>query len=583
MSQRVSGKAFDIGLLQRILSFVKPYLLVFYVTFFLTVLAAGVGVLRPMLIGQAIDKYVITNDAEGLLFITLVVIGLLILEAVVQFYQTYYANWLGQNVTIDLRSRLFRHITKFKLRYFDRTSIGQLVTRVVSDIETVAEIFSQGILVILGDLLKLVVVVVVMFVYNWKLTLLVLIPIPVLLVATNLFKNAIKKSFQQVRTQVAVLNTFVQEHLTGMNIVQIFNREEAESKKFREINHKHRKAHIRSVWAYSVFFPVVEILSAISLAVLVWWGTRESLYGEVSVGDLVVFILFIYMLFRPIRQLADRFNVLQMGMVGSQRVFKVLDTDERIADTGTHTTDGVEGKIEFRNVWLAYVDDDYVLRDVSFEVEKGEVVAFVGSTGAGKSSVINLLSRFYEFQQGDILIDGRSIRDYKLDFIRSEIAVVLQDVFLFSDSIYNNITLGDKNITRDEVIAAAKAVGAHKFIMELPGGYDFDVKERGGMLSSGQRQLISFIRAYVYNPSILVLDEATSSVDTETEMLIQQAIERITEGRTSIVIAHRLSTIQKADKIIVMDQGKILESGTHAELLAKDGAYKNLFDLQFKQ
>lgn len=583
MSQNVAGKAFDIGLLRRVMSFVKPYQLVFYITLALTIISAGVGVLRPMLIGEAIDEYVINNDPQGLLFITLVVVGLLMIEAVVQFYQTYYANWLGQNVTIDLRSRLFRHVTQFKLRYFDRTPIGQLVTRVVSDIETVAEIFSQGILVILGDLLKLVVVVVVMFVYNWKLSLLVLTPIPLLLFATNIFKNAIKKSFQQVRTQVSVLNTFVQEHLTGMNIVQIFNRESAESSKFRDINHKHRQAHIRSVWAYSVFFPVVEILSAISLAALVWWGARESLRGEVSVGDLVVFILFIYMLFRPIRQLADRFNVLQMGMVGSQRVFKVLDTDERISNEGSLTKDRVDGKISFKNVWLAYEDDDYVLRDISFDVKKGEVVAFVGATGAGKSSVINLLSRFYEFQKGEILIDDHSIRDYDLDFIRDEIAVVLQDVFLFSDTIHNNITLGDKNITRDDVIAAAKAVRAHRFIMELPGNYDFDVKERGGMLSSGQRQLISFIRAYVYNPGILVLDEATSSVDTETEMLIQEAIDRLTEGRTSIVIAHRLSTIQKADKIIVMDQGKILESGSHAELLEHGGAYKNLFDLQFKQ
>jgi len=478
---------------------------------------------------------------------------------------------------------LFKHVTRFKLRYFDRTPIGQLVTRVVSDIETIAEIFSQGILVILGDILKLVVVVVVMFIYNWKLSLLVLTPIPLLLIATNIFKNAIKKAFQQVRTQVSVLNTFVQEHLTGMNIVQIFNREEAESDKFRDINDKHRQAHIRSVWAYSVFFPVVEILSAISLAVLVWWGARESLAGDISVGDLVTFILFIYMLFRPIRQLADRFNVLQMGMVGSQRVFKVLDTDERIADTGHKTGERLEGAIEFQNVWLAYEEDDYVLRDISFEVNKGEVVAFVGATGAGKSSVINLLSRFYEFQKGDILIDDHSIREYELDFLRNEIAVVLQDVFLFSDTIHHNITLGDKHISREQVIEAAEAVGAHEFIMELPGNYDFDVRERGGMLSSGQRQLISFIRAYVYNPSILVLDEATSSVDTETEILIQNAIDRITEGRTSIVIAHRLSTIQKADKIIVMDEGKILEMGSHAELLEHGGAYKNLFDLQFKQ
>lgn len=583
MSQNIAGNAFDMSVFRRVMGFVKPYQVVFYITLFLTVLAAAVGVARPMLIGTAIDQYVIMNDPEGLLVLTLFVVGLLVVEAILQFYQTYYANWLGQNVTIDLRSKLFSHVTRFKLRYFDRTPIGRLVTRVVSDIETIAEIFSQGILVILGDILKLVVVVAVMFIYNWQLTLLVLLPVPILLVATNIFKNAIKKAFQQVRTQVSVLNTFVQEHLTGMNIVQIFNREEAESKKFRVINEKHRRAHIRSVWAYSVFFPVVELLSAVSLAMLVWWGARESLEGQITVGDMVTFILFIYMLFRPIRQLADRFNVLQMGIVGSQRVFKVLDTDEQIADSGKLTKERLQGEIEFKNVWLAYEDDDYVLRDISFEVKKGQVVAFVGSTGAGKSSVINLLSRFYEFQKGDIFIDGESIRDYELDFVRNEIAVVLQDVFLFSDSIHNNITLGNTEISRSQVIEAAKAVGAHHFIMQLPGDYDFDVKERGGMLSSGQRQLISFIRAYVYNPSILVLDEATSSVDTETEVLIQKAIDRITEGRTSIVIAHRLSTIQRADTIIVMDEGKIIEKGTHSELLDQNGAYKNLFDLQFKQ
>jgi ATP-binding cassette, subfamily B, multidrug efflux pump len=582
MSQ-VSGNAFEMSLLKRVLGFVKPYQIIFYLTFLLTVSSAIVGVVRPILMGKAIDVYVLQNDAHGLLIITLVVIGLLILEAIIQFYQSYYANWLGQNVTIDLRSRLFRHITAFKLRYFDRTAIGQLVTRVVSDIETVADIFSQGILIILGDLLKLIVVVVVMFVYNWKLTLVVLIPIPLLLWATNIFKNAIKKSFQQVRTQVGVLNSFVQEHLTGMNVVQIFNREKAESEKFKAINAKHRKAHIDSVWAYSVFFPVVEILSAISLSMLVWWGAKDSLAGTATVGDLVAFILFIYMLYRPIRQLADRFNILQMGMVGSQRVFAILDTDERISENGTITAQSLKGEIAFKNVWFAYKDEDFVLKDVSFEVKSGEVVAFVGATGAGKSSVINLLSRFYEFQRGSIVVDGVDIRDYDLNFLRSEIAVVLQDVFLFSDTVYNNITLGDNRITLEQVIEAAKVVGAHDFIMRLPGGYDFDVKERGGMLSVGQRQLISFIRAYVYNPGILVLDEATSSVDTETEELIQRAIEQLTKGRTSIVIAHRLSTIQKADKIVVMDAGRVLEEGSHQELISREGPYKRLFDLQFKE
>lgn len=582
MSQ-VTGNAFEMSLLKRVLGFVKPYQVIFYVTFILTVSSAIVGVVRPMLMGKAIDVYVLKNDAHGLLMITLLVIALLIVEAIVQFFQSYYANWLGQNVTIDLRSRLFRHITAFKLRYFDRTAIGQLVTRVVSDIETVADIFSQGILIILGDLLKLIVVVIVMFIYNWKLTLVVLIPIPLLLWATNIFKNAIKKSFQQVRTQVGVLNSFVQEHLTGMNVVQIFNREKAESEKFKAINAKHRKAHIDSVWAYSVFFPVVEILSAISLSMLVWWGAKDSLAGTATVGDLVAFILFIYMLYRPIRQLADRFNILQMGMVGSQRVFAILDTDERISENGTITAQSLKGEIAFKNVWFAYKDDDFVLKDVSFEVKSGEVVAFVGATGAGKSSVINLLSRFYEFQRGVIMVDGVDIREYDLNFLRSEIAVVLQDVFLFSDTVYNNITLGDSRISLEQVIEAAKVVGAHDFIMKLPGGYDFDVKERGGMLSVGQRQLISFIRAYVYNPGILVLDEATSSVDTETEELIQQAIEQLTKGRTSIVIAHRLSTIQKADKIVVMDAGKVLEEGSHQKLISREGPYKRLFDLQFKE
>jgi len=579
---QVSGRAFDMKLFRRVIQYVTPYKSVFYLAFFLTVFLAGVGVIRPILIGQAIDVYVIGNDAEGLLYLTLIIVGILFIEAAAQFYQTYYSNWLGQSVTIDIRSKLFNHITSFNLKYFDKTAIGTLVTRCISDIETIAQIFSQGLLTIMGELLKLIVVIAVMFAINWKLTLLSLIPIPLLIVALVVFKNAIKKAFQEVRTQVARLNAFVQEHIVGMAIVQVFNREEKEKEKFVAINRQHRKAHINSVWAYSIFFPVVEILSAISLAFLVWWGVGGALRGEVTPGDLVTFILFIYMLFRPIRQLADRFNVLQMGMVGSERVFKVLDTEAHIEDAGTLNS-GITGDIEFKNVWFAYSDEEWVLKDISFKVKEGETVAFVGATGAGKSSVINLINRFYEFQKGDILINGTSIRDYDINYLRDKIAIVLQDVFLFSDSIRNNISLYNDEITIDQMKEAAEAVGASEFIEKLPESYDYDVKERGGMLSVGQRQLISFIRAYVYNPTILILDEATSSIDTESELMIQRATDRLTENRTSIVIAHRLSTIQKADRIIVMDNGEIVEQGSHDELLTnEDGYYKKLFDLQFK-
>ena len=579
---QVSGRAFDMKLFRRVVQYVTPYRRVFYLAFFLTIFLAGVGVIRPILIGQAIDVYVIGNDAEGLLYLTLLIVGILFVEAAAQFYQTYYSNWLGQSVTIDIRSKLFNHITSFNLKYFDKTAIGTLVTRCISDIETIAQIFSQGLLTIMGELLKLIVVIAVMFAINWKLTLLSLIPIPLLIVALIVFKNAIKKAFQEVRTQVSRLNAFVQEHIVGMAIVQVFNREEKEKEKFVAINRQHRKAHINSVWAYSIFFPVVEILSAISLALLVWWGVGGALRGEVSPGDLVTFILFIYMLFRPIRQLADRFNVLQMGMVGSERVFKVLDTEAHIEDAGTLNS-GITGDIEFKNVWFAYNDDDWVLKDISFKVKEGETVAFVGATGAGKSSVINLINRFYEFQKGDILINGTSIRDYDINYLRDKIAIVLQDVFLFSDSIRNNISLYNDEITSEQMKKASEAVGAAEFIEKLPESYDYDVKERGGMLSVGQRQLISFIRAYVYDPTILILDEATSSIDTESELMIQRATDRLTENRTSIVIAHRLSTIQKADRIIVMDHGEIVEQGSHEELLTNEGGYyKKLFDLQFK-
>ncbi len=579
----VSGKAWDTQLFKRVMRYVGPYKGRFFFTALLVIILAILGPLRPWLVQHIIDVEVTEADREGVLQFTLILIGLMIFEAVVQFYQTYLANWLGQTIIKDIRVQLFQHILSFRLTYFDRTPIGTLVTRTVSDIETIANIFSQGILVIIGDILKLIAVICFMFYTDWLLTLISLIPIPLLIIATSIFKKVIKKAFQDVRTQVARLNAFVQERVTGMKIIQIFNREAVEMKRFEGMNKLHRNAHIQTVWAYSIFFPVVELLSASSIALLVWWGTKGVLAGHTTLGNLMAFILYIYMLYRPIRQLADRFNTLQMGMVSSERVFKVLDTDSNIENKGDVQKTKLEGKITFNQVWFAYQDEDYVLKDVSFEAQKGETIAFVGATGSGKTSTINLLGRFYEYQKGEILVDDVPIRNYDLGNLRTNMAVVLQDVFLFSDSIYNNITLHSTEITEEQVIEAAKRVGAHDFISKLPGGYHYDVKERGGMLSVGQRQLISFIRAYVHNPSILILDEATSSIDTESELLIQRATDVLTEGRTSIVIAHRLSTIQKADKIIVLEAGKILEQGSHQELLAQDGHYKKLFELQFKE
>ena len=577
-----SGKAFDRQLFARVFAFTKPYRTTFWVTFGLTVLTAGLGVVRPLLMGDMIDDYALTGDKHGLVVVTAIVIGLLVLETLVQFFQAYWTSWLGQAVTFDLRQRLYAKVMSFKMRYFDRTPIGTLVTRVISDIETIDDIFSQGLLMIMGDILKLVVVVVVMFVVNWKLALLSMIPIPLLLWSTSIFKNSIQKSFQDVRTQVARLNAFVQEHIQGMSIVQLFGREQQEFKKFQAINREHRKAHIRSVLAYSIFFPVVEVLSAISLGFLVWWGVRDVLAGFATLGDVFAYILFINMLFRPIRQLADRFNVLQMGMVGSERVFKVLDTEATLADEGARGTTELRGDIRFEGTWFAYEDDDFVLKDISFSAHAGQMIALVGATGSGKSSVVNVLSRAYEFQKGAVFVDGHDIRDYRLADLRRSIGVVLQDVFLFSDTIHGNITLNDPAIAREDVIAAAKEVGAHAFISRLPKGYDTEVGERGGILSVGQRQLIAFIRAYVHKPKVLILDEATSSVDSTSEQLIQQATERITKGRTSLVIAHRLSTVQGADRILVLDHGRIVEQGNHQELLAENGAYRKLYDLQFR-
>ncbi|HAQ70400.1 MAG TPA: antibiotic ABC transporter ATP-binding protein [Flavobacteriales bacterium] len=553
----------------------------FVFTGFLVLLSAGISPLRPWLIQYTLDNSIIVPNMELLQMLTMIIVGLLVLEGLVQFLQTYLANWLGQSVIRDLRVDVYRKISHFKLKYFDQTPIGTLVTRAVSDIETIADIFSEGVLTILGELIKLVVVIAFMFYLDWRLTIMCLIPIPILLWATNVFKDYIKLAFQDVRNEVAKLNAFVQEHITGMFIVQIFNREKQEMNKFQKINARHRDAHLRTVFANSVFFPVVEILSALSIALLILWGSNEVLKGTVTYGNLVAFILYIYMLFRPIRQLADRFNTLQMGMVASERVFKILDTEAQIEGSGKNLTPEISGDISFKDVHFAYNNEDWVLKGISFDVKKGQKIAIVGATGAGKSSIINLLSRSYEYNEGSISIDGTELRDFDPTYLSRQVGVVLQDVFLFSDSIYNNITLNNPKISLEEVRTAAIKVGAHRFIDKLPEGYDFNVKERGGMLSVGQRQLLAFIRAYIYNPSILVLDEATSSVDTETEQMINEAIEFITKDRTSIIIAHRLATVQYADLIIVMDQGKIVEKGSHQELLRKDGEYKKLYDLQF--
>lgn len=579
---KVSGKTFDIPLLKRVMQYVYPYKLTFFSTSSFAILLAFLSPTRPLLIQYAFDNYILTPNLPQLLKITLLLVTLLIVESIVQYFYIYWANWLGQSVVRDLRMQVYNHIVNFKQQYFDKTPIGTLVTRVVSDIETIADIFSQGLLIIIGDILKLLVILVVMFATDWNLTLFSLASIPVLLIATYWFKRSIKSAFQDVRTQVSALNTFVQERIVGMRIVQLYNREKIEYENFQSINDLHKKAHIRSIWYYSIFFPVVEILSAISIGLLIWWGGVQAASGnEVSLGELVAFILYIHMLFRPIRQLADRFNILQMGMVASERVFNVLDTEEVIENQGTISVPSIKGAIKFENVWFAYNDQDWVLKDVSFTIEPGQTLALVGATGSGKSSIINLLSRNYNHNKGEITIDGINYLDYELSSLRSQMSAVLQDVFLFSDSIYNNITL-HQDVPLERVRMLAQKIGVDRFIENLPDSYYYNVQERGGMLSVGQRQLLSFLRAYVSDPSILILDEATSNIDSETEQLIQNAIIELTHGRTSIVIAHRLATIQKADKILLIDKGTILEAGTHQELLKKEGQYKTLFDLQFQ-
>lgn len=578
---KVSGNAVDINLLRRVFRYVTPYRGIFIWSIVLTILLAILAPLRPWLIQFTLDRYILLNDHTGLIDMSLLMVGLLLIQTIVQYFHTFFTNILGQSVIKDLRVKVFNHISSLRLKYFDRTPIGQLITRTVSDLETIADIFSEGLIVIVGDILQVIAIIAVMLYVDWELTLVVLIPMPLLIMASLVFKEAIKSAFQDVRTQVANLNTFLQEHITGIRIIQYFAREDQEMKKFKQINSKHRDAHIRSNWYYSIFFPVVEIISAVSIGLLVWYGSKSILSDEISPGVVVSFIMYINMLFRPIRELADKFNTLQMGMVGAERIFNVLDTDEQTEDKGILQPQKLEGDIEFKNVWFAYNDENWVLKDISFHVKPGETLALVGATGAGKSSIINILNRFYEINRGVILVDGNDIREYKLSYLRSHIATVLQDVFLFSDSIANNINLSNEEIGRDRLIHAAKEVGAYEFIMKLPGGFDYDVMERGATLSAGQAQLISFIRAMVYDPQILVLDEATASVDTETEELIQHAINKLMQGRTSIVIAHRLSTIQNADRIIVLDHGEIKETGSHQQLLKLNGFYRKLYDLQF--
>ncbi len=580
---KTKEQLFDITLFKRLFKFIKPYKLVFFIVLIAVISIAVLGVTTPYLLQYGVDTHIKEKLSEGFLDLVLIMVGLLFIEFLFQLVFMYYSGWLGQHVVKDVRVKLFDHILAFRMKYYDTSSVGVLITRSVTDMERIADIFGQGLFQIFKDILAMVVVCCAMFYMNWKLSLIVFGMLPIVLYATKVFQKYMKKAFEEVRNEVSNLNSFVQERLTGMKILQLFAREAIENEKFRQINERHKKGWLKTIWYNSIFFPIAELSSSITIGLVVWYGGLTHVLSDTaSQGVLLAFIMFIPKLFRPLRQIADKFNTLQMGMVAANRVFKVIDTHSQIEDTGAHEAVHFKGAISFKNVQFNYVPEEPVLRGVSFEVNAGETVAIVGSTGAGKSTIINLLNRFYEINKGTICIDGIGIGDVTLTSLRQQIAVVLQDVFLFADTILNNITLHHPDVTEAQVIEAAKSIGVHEFISSLPGGYHYNVKERGVMLSSGQRQLISFLRAYVTNPSILILDEATSSVDSHSEQLIQNATDKITKGRTSIVIAHRLATVKKADKILVMDAGEIVEQGTHKTLLEREGGYyKNLYEVQF--
>lgn len=582
---KVSGKIFDLKLFAKLLVFIMPFKATYYFVMFAAVSLSLFSTLTPYLLKVTVDDYIRPKDYQGMIFFVSLMFITLLLEVIFQFLFVFYANWLGQQVIKDLRVKLFDKIIYFKMAYFDKTAVGRLVTRSVSDIETIASIFSQGLFMIIADLLKMILVIGVMLYVDWRLSLIVFSILPVILYATRLFQKSMKKAFEEVRLQVANLNSFVQERISGIKIVQLFHREKVEYDNFVTINEKHKKAWLKTVWFNSIFFPVAEISSSVTIGLLVWYGGLNVITEDgVSLGTIFLFIQMSQMLFRPLRQIADKFNSLQMGMVAADRIFGIIETESNITNIGVYIPDHVGGNINFDKLGFSYVPGEPVLHKISLDIKAGETIAIVGATGAGKSTIINLLSRFYEFDSGDITIDGVSIRDYDLQALRNHVSVVLQDVFLFADSLYNNITLFDSSLSKDQVIQASKEIGVHEFIESLPGGYDYNVKERGVMLSSGQRQLIAFLRAYISNPAILVLDEATSSVDSYSEEIIQGAIDTLTKGKTSIVIAHRLATVKNADRIVVMEKGQIVEQGTHQQLLSvRDGHYAKLYEVQFAE